>query len=258
VRAIAHLASLDWASIVDQLERGVLSRLESLSDDLGLDLGSLHDGLIELAKRIASAATSVAASSAASLPDIVIALFLFLLATYYALKDGHAIADFLLRASPYSEEETRSLFAQIEGTVRGAILGSLVTALIQGTLTGIALAIFGVPSALLLGAVATIAALIPLVGTTPVTFGAVIYLASLGRIGPTIGMLVAALFIGVIDNLIRPVIQAAAGRMHPLAALIGIFGGISSMGFPGIFLGPVVVAIVLWALERRVASKPSG
>lgn len=62
-------------------------------------------------------------------------------------------------------------------------------------------------------------------------------------------MLVAAVFIGTIDNVIRPAVVSSHDDMHPLIALLAIFGGLSSLGPSGVFLGPVVAAIALWALQ---------
>jgi predicted PurR-regulated permease PerM len=113
----------------------------------------------------------------------------------------------------------------------------------------LALWIFGIPGAFLLGIVATILAVIPMIGTTPITFGAAIFLFVSGRIGAGIGMSVAAAVIGLSDNVIRPWVQSSRGEMHPLIVLLAIFGGIEAFGTSGIFLGPVVAALALWIID---------
>jgi predicted PurR-regulated permease PerM len=134
-------------------------------------------------------------------------------------------------------------------TVRGAILGTVAVAVVQGAETLLALQIFGVPGAVLFGLIAAFLSLVPLVGTMPVTIGATIYLLAENRIGAAIGMAVAALIIGTSDNFVRPFVQSRGGTMHPLMAMLGIFGGLAVMGPAGIFIGPIVSALVLWTLS---------
>jgi predicted PurR-regulated permease PerM len=97
-----------------------------------------------------------------------------------------------------------------------------------------------------------------MIGTTPVTLGAAIYLFVIGRIGAGIGMCAAAVIVGLSDNVIRPWVQSSHGGMHPLIALLAIFGGLELFGAAGIFIGPVVAAIVLWAVNTRGSVSGSG
>jgi predicted PurR-regulated permease PerM len=151
--------------------------------------------------------------------------------------------------SPFPRDDTEELFTSIVGTVNGAILGVLVTAAIQGALTMASLYVFGVPGAFVLGVIATILAIIPMIGTTPVTFGAPIYLFATGRIGAGIGMIVMGVLIGLSDNVIRPWVQSSRTTMHPLIALLSIFGGLEVFGAAGIFVGPVLAAITIWIVD---------
>jgi len=83
----------------------------------------------------------------------------------------------------------------------------------------------------------------------PVTVGATLYLFASGRIGAGIGMAIAAVVIGISDNLIRPWVQSAGTGMHPLVTLLAIFGGVHWLGWAGVFLGPVIAAVALWSLD---------
>lgn len=186
---------------------------------------------------------------AASVPTWIIDIFLFVVALYYFLHDGGRLVRWCMGLSPFPERETDELFDSVRQTVHGAIVGQLATSLVQGGLTVLALYLFGVPAPLLLGLIATVLSVVPLLGTTPVTVGAAIYLFAVGSTGAGIGMAIAAVLIGLSDNVVRPWVQSTSTRLHPLLVLLAIFGGIQVMGLAGAFLGPVIAVIALWSVE---------
>jgi predicted PurR-regulated permease PerM len=251
---------------------GAFARLQaSLTDGVDLFGCNVHIGGAELRTAIEDVAQRAAAFLAglvggfcAGVPGQIVGLFLFVVALYYFLRDG-SLDRWAFRLSPFAEAQTRELLASVRETVNGAILGLIITSLVQGGFCLLALYAFGVPNAFLLGVLATLLAFVPVVGTTPVTVGATAYLFMVDRVGASAGMLVAAVFVGLVDNVIRPWVQSSKTSMHPLVALLGIFGGLELFGPAGVFLGPVVAAMALWTLDtyarrsvvpRRVSSPP--
>jgi predicted PurR-regulated permease PerM len=216
-----------------------------------------------LVGQVGTAIAGYAGAFATSLPSLLIRLFLFILALYYFLRDGRAISQWMHRMSPFPPDETEELFRSITETVKGAVLSLLATAGVQGGLTTIALYVFRVPGAFLFGIIATLLSVIPLVGTTPVTAGATIYLFASGRFGAAAGMAIAAVIIGFSDNIVRPWVQSSRTQMHPLLTILGIFGGLELFGPAGIFLGPVVAVMAFWTVDtyahlRDKKGKDSG
>jgi predicted PurR-regulated permease PerM len=193
-----------------------------------------------------------------TIPAFLVGLFLFAVALFYGLQDGTKLGRWLFRLSPFPQQQTRELFTSVRETVNGALLGLIATALVQGGLTMLALYIFGVPNAFLLGILATILAFTPIIGTVPVTVGSAAYLFMMGRTGAGVGMLVAALIIGVSDNVVRPWVQSTSTSMHPFIALLGIFGGIELFGAAGVFLGPIVAAMAIWTIETYAKLHAQG
>ncbi len=220
-----------------------------IADRLGLPVERLRTGAIDIAQRIAGSIGDFAGGVASALPGQLVSAFLFVLALYFALRDGAAAVRWALRLVPLPAHDTDELFESIRKTVHGTLVGQLAVSALQGGLTIIALYAFQVPGALMFGILAMLLSVLPLVGTMPVTLGASIYLIASGRFGAAAGMAVAAGVIGVSDNVIRPWVQSVDTRMHPLVTLLAIFGGIELMGWAGVFLGPVVAAVALWALN---------
>ena len=245
--SINQLFQRDWGQALDDVQGFFTSWMQGLR--IGVSVEQVRDYLSNLIQRTGTALAQFAGGMAAALPQSIVSVFLFVVALYSFLRDGGALSRWMARLSPFEQAETGELFASIRETLNGAVLGLLATALVQGALTTIALVIFGVPGALLLGIVAMLLTVVPLVGTTPVTIGSAIYLLVVGRIGAAIGMVVAAFLVGISDNIVRPWVQSAQGRMHPLLALVSIFGGLQVFGFSGIVIGPVVAAMAVWTVE---------
>lgn len=233
---------------------------------LRLPVESIRSGALDIAQRITTSIANLASGIASSLPGQVVDLFLFVLALYFFLRDGKTLLRWMMRLSPFPESDTDELFESIQRTVQGAIVGQLATSAVQGGLTLIALYALQVPGALLLGILAMLLSVLPLVGTMPVTLGAAIYLLASGRFIAAGLMAVAAILIGVSDNIVRPWVQSRDTRMHPLITLLAIFGGIEMLGAAGVFLGPVIAAIAIWTIDlyagrhqgpARVSREPS-
>lgn len=250
------------AEILDRVESFGARHFGALAEHLDLPGGRLRAGIDEISRRAAGALGTFAGGAATALPGHVIEGFLFVVALYFFLRDGAAFVRWTSRLLPFRDRDTDRLYASIQRTVHGALMGQLVVSAVQGGLSIAALYLFRVPGALVLGILALVLSVLPLVGTMPVTVGAVIYLLASGRIGAAAGMSVAAMIIGVSDNVIRPWVQSADTRMHPLLTLLAIFGGIELMGFAGVFLGPVIAAIAMWALnlgaQDRASPEPDG
>lgn len=249
--------SRDWSATLERIQDFFTGHPSALLSRVGVSTDDVRNYIGNLFRQVGSALAGFAGGMVAAVPQSVVNAFLFIVALYYLLRDGSALLRWALKLSPFKDEETEVLFASIKDTVNGAVLGLLATSAVQGTLTTIALFIFKIPAAFLLGILATLLSLVPMLGTTPVTLGAAVYLFAAGRIGAGIGMVIAAVVVGLSDNVIRPWVQSSHGGMHPLIALLSIFGGLEFFGAAGIFIGPVVAAFVIWAVDIRANVRES-
>jgi predicted PurR-regulated permease PerM len=236
---------------LDRVGDFVATRTRGASSVLGVDPERVRGALAALLQRAGGVVATVAGSFATALPGQIVSLFLFAVSLYYLVRDGPALVGLVVLLSPFRDEDTDALLASVRDTLHGAVLGQLATSLVQGTLTTIALAALGVPGALLFGVLATALSILPMVGTTPVTVGAVVYLFADGHPGKAVVMAVAAVIIGLSDNVVRPFVQASRGGLHPLLGLLAIFGGLDVFGPAGVFLGPVVAVLAQWIVTTR-------
>lgn len=252
LEALSSANEILSGDLVDQLERiqkQISTKLIPWARGFDIEASRVREGLRDLIPRLAAFVTGLLTRIARNLPGFLVDLFLFVIALFYLLRDGAMLSAWLLDVLPFKHRETRHLFTSIRNAVHGAILGTIATAFVQGALTTLALLVFRVPGAFLLGFIAVLMSFIPLIGTTPVTVGAVIYFLVDERWFSAAGMALAALVVGTSDNVVRPWVQSLHGRMHPLLVILAIFGGLQVFGPFGIFIGPVVAAMALWTLE---------
>lgn len=207
---------------------------ENLSNDIGV---YAKRGLEWLLGNLGAALSSITA--------LILDFFIFFVALYYLLRDGQKLKKELISLSPLEDADDETVFGNLESAVNSVVKGSLTIALIQGVLTAVGFTIFGVPSGVLWGTVAAIAALIPAVGTSLVIIPAVIYLFVIGNVFQAIGLLVwGTLAVGLIDNLLGPKLMGDRMRLHPLLVLLSVLGGIAFFGPIGIFLGPLTLSLL--------------
>jgi predicted PurR-regulated permease PerM len=185
-----------------------------------------------------------------SVIGIVMGFFLMLFILFFLFRDGDLFKRMLVSLSPFDESHNKELLDQIESAIASVVKGSLMIAVLQGSLAGIGYMIVGVPSPVLWGVVSIFASLIPGIGTSLVIFPALIFLMLSGKVVATIILAIWGLvLVGGIDNLIRPTLVGKGAKLHPLIVLLSALGGIQLFGFIGFLIGPIVFSI-LAALMR--------
>jgi predicted PurR-regulated permease PerM len=140
--------------------------------------------------------------------------------------------------------------------IRGVALGIVLVAFGQSVLAGIGLAIAGVPFAVLLTALMFLCGLIQ-VGVVPVLLCAVAWLYWQGSSGWGTALLIWTVFVGTIDNVIRPLLIQKGAQMPLLLVVAGVIGGLVSFGLVGIFVGPVVLGVSFMLLQAWLWEEPA-
>lgn len=197
-----------------------------------------------------SNAFQAVSSLISNVSGFILSLFLFLFGVYYLLKDGSKFKDILVDISPLNERQEDELVAKVGSAVNGVVKGSFLIALTQGVVATIGYFIFGVPQPILWGMFTVMAALVPTVGTAIALVPAVIFLLITDHVGAAIGLTIwGALAVGLIDNIISPILIGAKAKLHPVLVLFSVLGGISLFGFLGFLLGPIFMAIFVTLVD---------
>lgn len=185
-----------------------------------------------------------------SIAKIALSSFIFFISLYYLLKDGHRLKEFLIAVSPLTDDADEAIFKKLGLAVNSVVKGNLTIALIQGALTAVGFALFGVPNAVLWGTVAAIAALIPGIGTALVLTPAVIFLFLTSGPFHGFGLLVWGIgAVGLIDNFLGPKLVGHGMQIHPLIVLLSVLGGLAFFGPIGFLLGPLTLSLLFALLS---------
>jgi predicted PurR-regulated permease PerM len=153
-------------------------------------------------------------------------------------------------------ERGESVVKLAASSVRAVALGVVVTAITQTALAGIGLAVAGIPFAAMLTGViffCCIAQLGPLLVLIP----AVIWLYTTGSHGWAIALFVWSVFVGTIDNFLRPMLIKRGADLPLLLIFAGVIGGLLAFGVVGLFVGPVILAVTYTLLSQWVTKDPA-
>ena len=169
-----------------------------------------------------------------------------LVTVFFCFRDGDEAVKQLQQGLVQFLGKYQDVYLQAAGhTTRAVVYGLVLAALAQGMLAGVGYAVAGVEAPVLLGAVTALLALVPM-GATRVWLPISIMLLLTGQAWQGIGLLLwGFLVVSTVDNVIRPLVISGAGRVPFLVVLFGVLGGLSAFGAIGLFLGPVILAVLL-------------
>jgi predicted PurR-regulated permease PerM len=222
----------------------------------------LHTAITSGLQHLSLTILSSGAAILGSLARFTAEFFFMLIVVFFLFRDGERWAAGLGSLMPLSPAQTSRLFRNINDTIIGNVYGILSVGLIQGTLTGIAMAIVSLPSPLLLSIAAFFASILPVIGAALVWVPAGLYLIFTGALWKGIFVLAwGGILISTVDNVVRPWIVSGKVELHPLVLMFVILGGVKVFGFLGLFLGPVVVSVlaaVFEMLREELAAQPGA
>lgn len=193
----------------------------------------------------------------ASIPSFLLNFFVMIFVVYYLLKDGDVIAKRIRNILPLKESHKQHVFDRFHHITYAMFYGNITIAIIQGILGSIGFMIFGVPSPVLWGFVMVLFALIPYFGTAIVWLPAALNLIFSGYLQGDSSLTTRGIFliaygvivISSIDNILKPKLIGAKANVHPVLVLIGVLGGLNLFGFVGLFLGPMMLALLMTFID---------
>lgn len=250
------IQNTDYSDVLESLriqERiAYIQRVAPWVDIEAIQPGKLIVGAVE---RIPRWVATYGGSLLASLTNVAIGFVFMLLAAFFFYVEGESIVDELRIISPLPDEYERQIVDSFKGVIDATFRGQILTAIAQGFVTAIGLAIAGIPAAAFWGAVAAIFSLIPMVGAAAVWVPAAIYLFARSAMHdsslvPAIFLVIwGALVVSLVDNLIRPWAMRRGTNMSAILLFFSILGGIRAFGIIGLILGPLVFALFVTMVQ---------
>lgn len=218
------------------------SRLRTWATD-NLDLAASSQ---QVAEQVSQRALRIVQGSVYTLLQTLLMLFVL----FYLYRDEPKVLAAVEKFSPLSLIETRQMLTRLSDTIRATILGTVFVSIIQGVLGGLIFWILGLPAPVFWGVVMGLLAVVPYLGAFVVWAPAAAFLAVEGSFGKALVLTAwGTIVVGLVDNLVYPMLVGNRLRQHTVIAFFAIIGGLTVFGATGIVLGPVLVSLTLFLLE---------
>jgi predicted PurR-regulated permease PerM len=192
----------------------------------------------------------------------VVKMALTAVSLFFVYRDGQRLAGQLAQAlGQVLGPRIHSYLRAIEQTVKAVVYGLVLTALVQGFLVGVGYLVAGVGAPVFLAALTTVCGLIPF--AAPAVWGGVcVWLLIKGSTAAAVGLLIwGSIVLGWTDHIVRPFLISREAEIPFLIVLFGVLGGLAAFGLVGLFVGPVILAVLLavwreWLFESRKPATP--
>ncbi|WP_225785084.1 AI-2E family transporter [Xenophilus sp. Marseille-Q4582] len=228
----------DW--LMGILDRFGLGNFEAL-------MAKLSEGAAQGSQVIAQQALNIGQNTF----DFVIGFFVMLYLLFFLLRDGASLSRKVRESVPLARGHTHYLLNKFTTVIRATVKGNVVVAAVQGTLGGVAFALLGVQGALLWGVVMAFLSLLPAVGAALIWAPVAVYFLATGAIAKGLILSFVGVFvIGLVDNILRPLLVGKDTQMPDYVVLISTIGGMALFGINGFVIGPVIAALFMavWSL----------
>lgn len=203
----------------------------------------------ELLRSAGMTLTAAALSILKGVPQLVLQFLLALVAFFFLLMDGRAFVDFVLSRAAFERDVQKKLRETFAGMARSTVLAGFAAASAQAAIICLAYLALGIPGAFVAGAGTFFLSWLPVIGSLPAAAAGLGWLYSQDETGRMAVMLAFAAAAGGVDNLVRPLVLRGRSGLHPLIGLVAVVSAIDAFGVLGIFVGPLLAAVLISLLE---------
>lgn len=243
---------LDIGSYFQQIVAALPAWAVGQLDRLGLlSLTELQEKLSAIAVQgsqfIATRALNIGQNTFQFLVSFGIMLYLL----FFLLRDGQALGQRIRQALPLEEHHKRDLSQKFITVIRATVKGNIVVAATQGMLGGLIFWALSIQGPVLWGVLMGFLSLLPAIGAGLIWIPVAIYFFATGAIWQAVTLTVFAVgVIGVVDNVLRPILVGKDTKMPDYVVLISTLGGMSMFGLSGFVIGPAIAALFMatWGL----------
>jgi predicted PurR-regulated permease PerM len=249
---------LDIAAYLAQFKHSLPPYFQHLLDRFGVgELNALREKIVKAAMQGSQVLASQAFSFGQGTFEFVVSFFIMLYLLFFFLRDGPELARKMRTAVPLEENHKRRLQLKFNRVVRATVKGNLVVAVTQGALGGAIFWFLDIPSALLWAVLMAFLSLLPAVGAGIVWAPVAAYFLLSGMVWQGVVLGLFGIFvIGLVDNVLRPILVGKDTRMPDYMILISTLGGLAVFGLNGFVIGPLIAALFMSSWALFVETKP--
>lgn len=245
--ALSREAIKGAASIATMIDANSWSSIVAENPVL-FSLVERFNGWIDFPQIIQEATISVKKWSGDLVKGSVASLLTMLVTFYflfYFLRDSKKLLLLMQEFLPFNADEFAHLKTRVADTIFASVYGTLVVSALQGILGGLMFWWLGLPSPLFWGVLMGAVGIVPFLGAFIIWVPAAIFLVVNGNIGSALILTFwGTIVVGLVDNVIYPILVGNRLKLHSVPAFVAILGGLLLFGPSGIVLGPVIIVIV--------------
>ncbi len=223
--------------------------LDWLEQNVQISTAHVQAWVVEGSKRLFEELAAFGGIAFLGAVGTVLAFTVMLFVLFFIIRDGRPIARLGATLVPLPADRREELAGRLASVTRAVVRGTVFTAIIQGFLLGVAFAIVGLPAPVVFGVVGAVLSVVPFGGTALVWAPAVGVLMVQGSYMQAGVLLAFGVIVSSVDNFLKPMLISGQSPLPTLAVFIGVLGGLAAFGLIGLFLGPVVIALVLALLD---------
>ncbi|MEJ5865885.1 AI-2E family transporter [Pseudomonas farsensis] len=243
---------LDIAGYIERGKDMLPGYAQHALDRVGMgNLDGLRDKITKWATQGSQFLASQAFSFGQGTFDFLVSFGIMLYVLFFFLREGAEVARKVRQAVPLPEHQKRRLQLKFKRVVRATVKGNLLVAITQGALGGLIFWVLGIPSALVWAVLMAFLSLLPAVGAGIVWAPVAAYFLLTGSTWQGIVLTAfGVLVIGMVDNVLRPILVGKDTRMPDYLILVSTLGGLSVFGLNGFVIGPLIAALFIssWAI----------
>ncbi|MBA1245337.1 AI-2E family transporter [Pseudomonas japonica] len=250
---------LDVASYMSHFKHALPTPAQHLLDRMGMgNLDGLREKITSRAMQGSEALTSQAFSFGQGTLDFIVSFGVMLYLVFFFLRDGPELVRKVRMAVPLAEHQKRRLQLKFTRVVRATVKGNMLVAISQGALGGLIFWILDIPSALLWAVLMAFLSLLPAVGAGVVWAPVAVYFMLDGEMWRGVVLTLYGIFvIGLVDNVLRPLLVGKDTKLPDYLVLISTLGGLAVFGLNGFVIGPLIAALFVSSWSIFVGNRPT-
>lgn len=230
---------------------------QPFTTEVSLDAGRLALGATRwISQQVAAQSGALARNVLAT----VVNFMMMLVALFFFFRDGERMAARVAELIPMTAEHKREIMRRLYETLTAVVQSMFLTALAQGVLAGFGYWLIGdLRFSIFLGVLTGVASFVPMAGATLVWLSTAVYLGLAGEVTRAILLaLWGAGVVSVVDNLIKPWFIGGRAKLPTFLLLFAMLGALATYGFMGIFVAPVLLALLLSFVDiyRQLYQQP--
>jgi predicted PurR-regulated permease PerM len=251
---------INFASYFQQVVNAIPHWALNLLDRFGLgDVEGLISRISEGAAQGSQAIAAHALSIGQNTFDFLVSFAIMLYLLFFLLRDGGELSKGIRNSLPLARPHTHYLLNKFTTVIRATIKGNVAVAAAQGLIGGFSFWFLGVQGALLWGVLMAFLSLLPAVGAALIWLPVAIYFLATGSIWQGLTLIFIGVFvIGLVDNILRPLLVGKDTQMPDYIVLMSTIGGIALFGINGFVIGPVIAALFMAAWDLFASSNEEG